>query len=284
MFFAADSLQGGPPVQRYRRVLLAHAITYRPAGRAEFTLGETALVSRTNSVFDLGYANPLMPYVFTQNDSARAGARGRDNLTVFGSTRLGLGPARFEGELLVDDVQIDPADRKVTPDQLAWRLAASAPLPSTRPALVGAEYRHVNSYTYLRGVYTDVYQSYDAPLGSELGPDADVFRASGEVWLTGARRLEVGLGVWRQGALRISQRPAQAANGHAGESFPSTSADRPGVQRALLGDVSFRTLSATLPITVRVETARIENAGNLPALAKLYVRAQLIGTYAFRYP
>ena len=184
----------------------------------------------------------------------------------------------------MDDVQIDPADRKVTPDQLAWRLAASAPLPSTRPALVGAEYRHENSDTYLRGVYTDVYQSYEAPLGSELGPDADVFRASGEVWLTGARRLEVGLGVWRQGALRISQRPAQAANGHAGESFPSTSADRPGVQRALLGDVSFRTLSATLPITVRVETARIENAGNLPALAKLYVRAQLIGTYAFRYP
>ena len=281
---ARDSLVGGPETQRYRRVLLGHALTYRQSPRFELTIGETALLARTNTIFDLSYANPLMPYLFTQNDTARTGTEARDNLQVFGATRFPLGPARVTGELVVDDIQIDPADRKVTPDQLAWRVAASVPLPAARPASAGIEYRHVNSYTYLRGQYTEVYQSYDAPLGSELGPDADFVRASADVWLSGTSRLAFGVGRWRQGALRIYQRPAQSANFHAGEPYPTTSADRPAVQRALLGDVSLQFLRATLPVTLRVETARIEDAANQFALPALYVRAQLIGTYAFRYP
>jgi hypothetical protein len=281
---AFDSLTGGPERQRYRRVLLGHALTYRQSPRFEVTLGETALLARTNTIFDLAYANPLMPYLVTQNDTSRTGTEGRDNIVVFGATRFALGAVRFTGELAVDDIQIDPADRKRTQDQLVWRLAVSAPVPTTRPAAVGAEYRHINSYTYLRTAYTEVYQNYDQPLGSELGPDADMFRATGELWMGGASRLSAALGFWRQGALRISQRPSQSPNFHAGEPYPSTSAERPGVQRALLGEVALQRLSPTIPVTLRVETARIENPGNIPALPSVYVRAQLFGTYAFRYP
>jgi hypothetical protein len=225
-----------------------------------------------------------MPYLFTQSDTARAGTEARDNIVVFGGTRFALGPVRMTGELVVDDIQIDPADRKNTADQLAWRVAATAPLPTTRAAAIGAEYRHVDSFTYLRSVYSEVYQSYDQPLGSALGPDADLFRASLELWFGGTTRLSGGLGVWRQGALRLSQRPSQSPNLHAGDPYPSTSPGRPGVQRALLGDVSLQRLSPTLPLTLRVETARVENPANQPALGRLYLRAQLIGTYAFRYP
>jgi hypothetical protein len=56
------------------------------------------------------------------------------------------------------------------------------------------------------------------------------------------------------------------------------------VQSALLGDVALQLLTTTLPVTLRVETARIQNAANQFVLPALYVRAQLIGTYAFRYP
>ncbi|HET7449926.1 MAG TPA: hypothetical protein VFJ78_04965 [Gaiellaceae bacterium] len=281
---ALDSLVGEPPAQRYRRVLLGHALTYRHSPRVEFTIGETALLARTNTIFDLAYANPLMPYVFTQNDTSRAGTEARDNLQVFAATRFPLGPARVTGELLVDDIQIDPADRAVTPDQLAWRLAASTPVPLARPASAGVEYRHVNSYTYLRGQYTEVYQSYDAPLGSELGPDADLLRASLDLWLGGTTRVSFGVGSWRQGALRIYQRPAQSANFNAGRPYPTTSAERPAVQRALLGDVAIQMLRTALPVSLRVETARVDNAANQFALPAMYVRAQLIGSYAFRYP
>ena len=45
------------------------------------------LASRTSAIFDLGYANPLMPYVVTQNDTARNGTDVRDNLQVFGGVR-----------------------------------------------------------------------------------------------------------------------------------------------------------------------------------------------------
>lgn len=280
----SDSLVGGPERQRYRRVLLGHGLTYRHSPRFEVTLGETAILARTNSIFDLAYANPLMPYLVTQNDTSRAGTEARDNILVFGATRFALGTVRFVGELVVDDIQIDPEDRKRTQDQLAWRLAISTPVPTVRPAAVGLEYRHVNSYTYLRQAYTEVYQNYDQPLGSELGPDADLFRATAEVWLGGANRLSAGLGFWRQGALRISQRPSQSPNFHGGEPYPSTSAERPGVQRALLGELALQRLSPTVPVTLRVETARIENPGNIPALASMYLRAQLFGTYAFRYP
>jgi hypothetical protein len=279
-----DSLVGEPTNQRYRRVVLGHALTYRHSPRAEITIGETALLARTSQVFDLAYANPLMPYVFTQNDTGRIGTEGVDNLLVFGAARLPLGPARLTGELVVDDIQIDPTDRAVTPDQLAWRVAATVPVPAAWPASVGVEYRHVNSYTYLRGQYTMVYQSYDVPLGSELGPDADLARVSGDVWLGGTTRLAFGVGSWRQGALRIFQRPAQSANFHAGEPYPSTSAARPAVQQALLGDVSLQLLRTTLPVTFRFEAARIRNAANQVVPSALYARAQLIGTYAFRYP
>lgn len=281
---AADSLVGGPERQRYRRILLGHALTYRHSPRLEITLGETAILARTNTIFDLAYANPLMPFLVTQNDTSRAGTEGRDNIVVFGATRFGVGSVRFTGELVVDDIQIDPADRKRTQDQLAWRVALTAPVPMARPAAVGLEYRHVNTYTYERTAYTEVYQNYDQPLGSELGPDADMFRASGEVWLGGASRVSGGLGLWRQGAIRISQRPSQSPNFHGGDPFPSTSIERPGVQRAFLADVAVQRLVATIPLTLRVETARIENPGNIPALPSTYLRAQLFGTYAFRYP
>jgi len=142
----------------------------------------------------------------------------------------------------------------------------------------------VNSYTYLRTASNTVYQNYDQPLGSVLGPDADMFRATGEIWLSGANRLSAGLGYWRQGAQRISDRPSQSPNFHAGEPYPSTTEARPGVQRALLAEVAFHHLSAGLPLTLRVETARIENPANVPALASMYLRAQFFGTYAFRYP
>lgn len=281
---ALDSLTGGPEVQRYRRVLLGHALTYRHSPRFEVTLGETAILARTNAIFDLAYANPLMPFLVTQNDASRTGTEARDNILVFGATRFAFGPARLVGELVVDDIQIDSEDRKLIQDQLAWRLAVSVPVPTVRPAAIGVDYRHVNSYTYLRQAYSEVYQSYDQPLGSELGPDADLIRATGELWLGGASRLSAGLGFWRQGALRISQRPAQSPNFRGGDPYPSRSASRPGVQRGLLGEVALQRLSPTLPLTIRLESGRIENPGNLPALASTYLRAQLFGTYAFRYP
>jgi hypothetical protein len=279
-----DSLTAGTADTRFRRWLYGQVLTIKPTERLELTLGETMLSSRTTRGFDLAYANPLAPFIVTQNDTGRVGSDVHDNLVVFGGARVGFARGHVGAELAVDDIQIDDADRERTADQLAWRLFGSVSLPMGTGSSVDAEYRRVDSYAYMRDFYTDVYQQYDKPLGSVLGPGADLMRLSGETWVRGDLRVSAGLGRWRQGSLRIDQRPADGPNDNAGAVFPATSDERPAVQTALLADLGAERLSLRIPIAVRAQLARIENARNVESAAALYVRVSITGSYAFRYP
>ena len=282
---ARDSLAVGTPPQRVHRFLAAHALTFRPSSSWEFTLGETALLTRRGAGVDLAFVNPVMLYVVSENDTSRAGgAADGNNLTAFGSVRAARGRVNAAAEVVVDDIQIDSKDRENLPDQLAWRLAASIGLPLFVPASIGIEYKRIGSFTYLRRSYAEVYQQYDSPLGSELGPDADLLRASAEVWANGRLRFAGRVGRWRRGAQRIDVRPAQGAFGHAGEPFPSVTTSRTAAQSTWLGDLSAEFLDRILPITIRAEVARVDNVDNQPAQSATYFRASLVGTYQFRYP
>ena len=284
MTSALDSLVTGTPDTRFHRWLYGHVLTIKPTERLELTLGETLLSSRTTRGFDLAYANPLMAYIVAQNDTARFGADARDNLVVFGGARASFGRAHLGAELVVDDVQIDGADRERTADQLAWRLFGAVSVPVGTGSSATAEYRRVDSYAYMRAFYTDVYEQYDKPLGSVLGPGADLFRASAETWLAGDIRLSGGVGRWRQGGLRLDQRPAQGPVDNADKPFPATTEDRPAVQSAVVADLRAERLSLRIPIAFQLQLARIDNAANIAAAAALYVRASVSGSYAFRYP
>lgn len=284
MTAALDSLTPGTEDTRFRRWLYGHVLTIRPNDGLELTIGETVLASRTTRGFDLAYANPLMAYIIAQNDTGRIDSDTRDNLVLFGGVRANAGRAAVGGELVVDDIQIDEADRSRTADQLAWRVFASASVPVGTGSSVGLEYRRVDSYAYLRDFYTDVYQTYDRPLGSVLGPDAEFLRASAETWFGGETRVSAGIGRWRQGALRIDQRPADGPNDNADQPYPSTSDVRPEVQSAFVADFRADRLMQRFPVTLQIQLARIENAANVSAAAALYVRASLMASYAFRYP
>ena len=161
----------------------------------------------------------------------------------------------------------------------------SAPLPVGTGTSATVEYARVDSYAYMRDFYTDVYQQYDKPLGSVLGPGADRVPAS---WRDVDRRrrsaVAGSLGRWRQGGLRFDQRPAQGPNGNADKPFPATTNARPEVQSALLADLEAERLALRIPISCQLQLARIPNAANVSAAAALYVRAILSGSYAFRYP
>ena len=280
---ALDSLAGTADT-RFHRWLYGHVLTIRPNDRLELTLGETLLSSRTTRGFDLTYANPLMAYIIAQNDTGRIGSDTHDNLVVFGGARAAIGRGHVGAELVVDDIQIDATDRERTADQLAWRFYGAVPVALGASSSASLEYRRVDSYAYMRDFYTDVYQQYDKPLGSDLGPGADLLRASGETWLGGDVLLSAGVGRWRQGGLRINQRPAQGPNGNADKPFPATTEARPDVQSAFVADVRAERLTLRVPISVQVQLARIDNAANVSAAAALYVRAIISGSYAFRYP
>ena len=279
-----DSLEPGTPDTRFNRWLYGHVLTVKPNDGLELSLGETILSSRTTGGFDLAYANPVMPYIITQNDTGRTGTEGRDNLVVFGGVRARIGRGHVGAELVVDDVQIDSKDREKTADQLAWRLYASAPLPVGTATSVRAEFTRIDSYTYMRDFFTDVYQQYDKPLGSVLGPGADQLRVAAETWIGGELRVGGSLGTWRQGGLRIDQRPSNGPNGNAGKPFPAVTPNRPEVQTALLGNVGADYLGHPILGTIRLQLAQIRNAANVSNSAALYVRAIVSGSYAFRYP
>ncbi|HJU66866.1 MAG TPA: capsule assembly Wzi family protein [Gemmatimonadaceae bacterium] len=280
-----DSLVPGTPVQRLHRMLAGHAFTIRPTRGWELTLGETALLSRRGGGVDLAFANPLMLYLVTEHDTSYAGGSASgNNLMVFGSTRLQRGRLTGEAELVVDDIQIDAADRAVIPHQLAWRVSGTMGITSPWPASLGVEYRRADSYAYLRRFYSEVYHQFDRPLGTELGPDANMLRASAEVWPTGRVRFAGGVGRWNRGALRLTQRPAQAAFGHAGEPYPSVSEERPAVQEAWLGDATVEWLDTSLPVRLTVELARIDNVNNQLGESGNFLRAHLVASYRFRYP
>ncbi|HET7620780.1 MAG TPA: hypothetical protein VFK39_02650 [Gemmatimonadaceae bacterium] len=277
----ADSLGS----QRWHRMLIAHALTYRPSSKLELTIGETGLIPRQGGGVALGFANPLMIYQVTQNDASPAGRReGGVNLTAFGSVRASLGPASLQGDLMIDDIQIDSKDRKVFPDQIAFNVLGSVALPLPLPASAALQYRRAGSFTYLSWSYANSWQQYGQPIGSELGPDADLARLSGEVWPSGRLRLAAGVSRWRRGANRIDTRPVPSREGHAGETFPSTNASRPEVQRSWGGDLGVQWLGAVLPVTLRLEGARVENANNAAAATRTITRASLSATYRFRYP
>src|SRR6185437_16662840 len=108
-----------------------------------------------------------------------------------------------------------------TPDQLGYDLVLATPLPIALPATVQLEYQRIDTYTYMRGFYDEVYQYYNVPLGSELGPDADYGKISGEVFPTGWVRLAADVGMWRRGLQRIDERPGQEAVGNPSTRFPS---------------------------------------------------------------
>ncbi len=277
-------LPSGTPAQRFHRSIAAHALTWRPSRALELSVGETILLSRGSRTIELGYANPLMPYVLTQNDAGREGGEVRDNLVVFGSVRTRFGRTQLTGELIVDDIQIDAADREVTPHQLGWRVEGRQGWASPLPGSVEVEYQRIDSYTYLRGLYTDVYQYIDRPLGSELGPDADRVEASIDIWPNAELRLSAGGAVWRRGAQRIERRPAVGAVGNAGQTFPSATVDRPLVQRALLANFTAEMTRLQFPIRATVEVARMERPNHIASASASYLRAHLSATYAFRYP
>lgn len=277
-------LGSGTPSQRFHRSLAGHALTWRPTPALEVSIGETILISRGSRTLELGYANPLMPYILTQHDAGSDGSQVRDNLIVYGGVRTRIGTAQLNGEVIVDDIQIDAADRESVPNQLGWRIEGVQGWIRPLPGSLQVSYQRLDNYTYLRGLYTDVYQYIDRPLGSELGPDADRAEASLELWPTAELRFSGSAGIWRRGAQRIARRPAIGAVGNAGQSFPSTTVEQPVAQRAVLLNLAAEVLRWQFPVRAQVEIARVEHPNNVVAANATYLRAHLSATYAFRYP
>lgn len=278
------ALDSVPQNQTWYRTLYGHSFTFWPSRAVELTLGETALLPRTSSGLDWSYLNPIMPYQLSQHDSSQSG-QGDANLTAYLGVRSTLGRATLNGQLLIDDYQLDQSSGSTYPNQLAWTLGATYPLRLATAASIAINWQHIQSFTYIgQETYAKVYQSFDAPLGSNLGPDAQMVTGALEVFTSARLRFAGTIGWWERGAERLGQRPVVNRAGHAGDPYPDTTALRPKVQTSAIAGLTAQWLDATWPISLEIGDARIDNINNQPTDSKNYFMVRLTASWRFQYP
>jgi len=278
------SVDGVATDQLWNRTLYAHALTFWPWAPVELSIGETALVPRTTGGLDWAYLNPIMPYQLTQHEKNQSG-EGDANLTGFFSARATWGRATFSGQLLIDDFQLDAADKQIYPNQLAWTLGATYPLNLMLASSIGVNWQKVQSFTYVgQPTYVKIYQDFEAPLGSSLGPDAQTVTGTFELMPSPRLRFAATAGWWERGSQRLNQRPPIDRTGHANDPFPDTTALRPDVQKSVIGGITAQWLDETWPISLEIGDARIDNVNNQPTDATNYFEIKLTASWRWRYP
>jgi hypothetical protein len=256
-----DNIVGTQSIQRYYRYLAVGAITWRPTRVIEATVGSMAVLPSASRALDLFYVNPFRPYP----DTTRKLVNVTNHVETFGALRLRAGVATFGGEVL--------ADQQLKSDHLGYLLSATAPLPTRLPVSLDATFEHIGRDTYTSQYYASVPQHYGVPLGSVLGPDAELGRIGAEVFVAGPLRVAGDIGIWRRGKGRIDERPSQ----------PSTGPDTPE-QRATIGSLTIQFLTPVVPVTLKFTGATVTNANNVSAPSSSYGQTQIIASYAFRYP
>jgi hypothetical protein len=258
---AQDNIMGVQSYERYYRYLAAYAVTWRPSRVLEATAGQLAILPAASRALDLYYVNPFSSYP----DTTRRLVNVTNHVETFGGLRLRAGRATFDGEVLADQI--------VRSDHLAYLVTASTPIPVRIPVSLNGTFESIGRDTYTSQYYASVPEHYGVPLGSVLGPDAELAQAGAEVFLAGPLRVSGDIGLWRRGKVRIDERPAQ----------PATGPDTPE-QRATIGDLTIQFLTPVVPVTLRFTGATVSNVNNVATPTSTYGQTQLIASYAFRYP
>ena len=173
-----------PPDERrdVDRIFYLHRVDWQPADYLQLAISEAVLVTGTDRGLDARYANLLIPFFVTQEDEDASG--GVDVNVMVNAEGIVLVPlgARIWVNLFVQEFFVDADKRENIGNQLAYK--AGGEVAGDRlglPALTaGLEYTRVDVFSYLhRGLNTN-HTQFGVPLGSSLGPDADM----AEAWIS----------------------------------------------------------------------------------------------------
>ncbi len=185
-----------PPANERRsvdRIFYLHRVDWQPAAYLQVAISEAALVTGTDRGLDARYANLMIPFFVTQEDEDESG--GVDVNVVVNAEGVLLVPqgARIWTNVFVQEFFIDAEKREDIGNQLAYKAGAELAGDALGlPAFTaGLEYTRVDVFSYLhRGLNTN-HTQFGVPLGSSLGPDADMVQA----WISWLPRPELRLTV-----------------------------------------------------------------------------------------
>jgi hypothetical protein len=169
----AGATADGPA--RWRRYVAAHRLDLA-FGAWRFGLTETALVAADGAP-PLWAFNPLLPWLLSQQED-RDGTAEQANVNWALDLVWNPGGAwSLYGQLLVDDVMIDPSDRETYPDQLGYLAGLTGRLAelgaAAAPLTWGVEYTRIDDWTYVNRRPELQYAAWDAPLGHPAGPGSE---------------------------------------------------------------------------------------------------------------
>jgi hypothetical protein len=173
-----NTIPGSAPpdsgAQEVDRLLYLHRADWQPTTMIQLAVTEAAIVTGLDRGLEFRYANLLVPFFVTQEDEDEPEGRNVNiALDLEGVLSLPQG-LRLYGAVMVEEFFIDEAEREGIGNQLAWRLGGTwGGAVGPNPVTVGAEYTRLDVFTYLhRGLNTS-WSTYQVPLGSSLGPDAE---------------------------------------------------------------------------------------------------------------
>ena len=182
-----------PPANERRdvdRIFYLHRVDWQPADYLQVAISEAALVTGTERGLDARYANLLMPFFVTQEDEDESG--GVDVNVMINAEGVLLVPgARIWTNVFVQEFFIDAEKRENIGNQMAYKAGGELAGDALGLAALsaGLEYTRVDVFSYLhRGLNTN-HTQFGAPLGSSLGPDADMAQA----WITWRPRPDLRL-------------------------------------------------------------------------------------------
>jgi hypothetical protein len=213
-----------PPADERRdvdRVLYLHRVDWQPIPVLQVAISEAAIVAGIDRGLETRYANLLIPFFLTQEDEDESsGADVNVVVNAEGVLNVPWG-ARLWADVYAQEFFIDADKREEIGNQMAYKLGALVAGDGLGlPALTaGVEYTRVDVFTYLhRGLNTNSTQ-FGVPLGSSLGPDADMAQG----WLSWtpwpAARLTAEASMRRDGERGVAT--SESVIGAGNPDFPS---------------------------------------------------------------
>ncbi|MDP2361575.1 MAG: hypothetical protein Q8O14_12640 [bacterium] len=193
-----------------------HRFVWQPAHlRARFSLGDQILFSGRQRSFDWHFFNPFVPYFLENFEGFSEADHGlghdQDNSTLFATWDLwhdlpGGSRLTWYGEVLVDEFQIDAADRARLDDALGLTLGLALRRPLARQYMIRlrGEGSALSHWTYIHRGEETSYLQQGQVIGNEEGGDCRELHAQLQVYrLTGRPRLlSLGVGRIELGAIR----------------------------------------------------------------------------------
>lgn len=209
---------------RIKRFFSGHQIQYfSKNNKWIISFGDGLVYTGVNRTFEMHYLNPIIPMLMAdfEGENEKSSSGENDNSILFMHGRyIPRRNLSFYYELLVDEFQVDPKDRKIYKDALAIKIGLDGSFSLlNKPSFFELEYTRIDNWTYTHhGEFTNI-MSHGVPLGYYLGPDVESIFLKYDMYLNPRIIIALENTYYVKGAVTIDS--AWDNRGHVDWSTPS---------------------------------------------------------------